>query len=40
MSEVQPDSESENDVIVCDECGAKFTNTEIGIEALWSHCCQ
>lgn len=24
----------------CDECGASWENTEMGIDALWSHCCQ
>ena len=24
----------------CSECDAKFPDTEMGIDALWSHCCQ
>lgn len=24
----------------CDECGATFDNSKIGVDALWSHCCQ
>lgn len=31
---------AEEDLLVCLECGAKFPPTEIGIEGLWSHCCQ
>lgn len=26
--------------IICDECGATFPNTEMGVDGLWTHCCQ